>query len=95
MAGVAPLALQQSQVNKPSHMTPRSAQSPRRQPEMPTIVEEENEDYESPERPPRNIFRPFERTLYQMETPNGGGLSLTRCYELRWPDGTSRRIYGI
>ena len=70
---VAPLALNSSpQSNKQPHVTPRSAQSPRRQPEMPTIVEEDHDLlFDSPERPARNIYRSFERFHEKIEGPSG------------------------
>lgn len=112
-------------------ITPRNAQSPRRQPEMPTIVEvcraaslslaggrhtpaaalpdapslrrsmaltrlplrgpqDPAEDDYSPERPPRNLLRSFERQLYAVELTGG---RTGRCYEIRWADGSSRRVF--
>jgi len=91
---VAPLALQPTVNKQPQHTTPRSAQSPRRQPEMPTIVEEDDEVlFYSPERPTRNICRSFERCHTKIPGPSGG--RLMACYEIRWPDGSTRKIYGV
>lgn len=96
------LSTQQQQQQFSTHaFTPRM--SPRRQPEMPTIVEEEDEDYDSPERPQTNARRAFERDVYKVPVNEHSrfhveGSSASRmmtCYEIRWADGSFRRIYGL
>ena len=74
----------------PENLSPRTAQSPRRVPEMPTITEDPREDDFSPDKPPRNIVRAFEREVYTVETASG---RTCRCYEIRWPDGSTRRVF--
>jgi hypothetical protein len=85
MTSLAPL-----ETLPPVGLSPRSAQSPRRAPEMPTIAEDPREEDFSPDRPPPHRLRAFERTLFTVETTTG----VSRlCYEIRWLDGTVRRMY--
>ena len=65
----------------------RATESPRR-PEMPTILEEDFDEAWMA----RPVERAFERCYYKVPTPTGAGF--VYCYEIRWPDGSSRRMYG-
>lgn len=75
--------------------SPRATDSPRR-PEMPTIVEEEFEEPYYWQDFSRQTERAFERTLYRVMAPTGSGQgsNFVYCYEIRWADGSSRKLYG-
>lgn len=68
--------------------TPRATESPRR-PEMPTILEEDFDEAWMVGK----AERAFERTYYRVPTPTGAG-GFVYCYEIRWADGSTRRMYG-
>ena len=70
---------------------PRATESPRR-PEMPTILEEEFDD--SWFGVARQVERAFERSCYRVPNKATGTGGLVYCYEIRWADGSSRRMYG-
>ena len=58
---------------------------------MPTILEDECEDAWFEQFPARPVERAFERSYYRVQQPNG---SFVYCYEIRWADGSSRKLYG-
>ena len=70
--------------------SPRATESPRR-PEMPTILEDDDEEawLDTVSRP---VERPFERTYYRVQAANGS--SFVYCFEIRWADGSTRKMYG-
>ena len=76
-------------------LTPRATESPRR-PEMPTIQEEQFEEPYYWQDTSCQKERAFERTLYRVMAPTGSGQgsNFYYCYEIRWADGSSRRLCG-
>ena len=58
---------------------------------MPTIIEEEFEEAWIHNAVARPVERAFERTYFKVQAPSG---AFVYCYEIRWADGSSRKLYG-